>query len=46
MGLVTMAFAPFISLGGIMMSRLAWKVKAGKAMGGTPENKDMRLDPY
>lgn len=46
MGLVTMAFAPFISLGGVMMSRLAWKVKAGKAMGGTPENKDMRQDPY
>ena len=32
MGLVTMAFAPFISLGGVMMSRLAWKVKPGKSM--------------
>lgn len=46
MGLVTMAFAPFISLGGVLMSRLAWKVKAGKAMGGAHENKDMRQDPY
>jgi ABC-type multidrug transport system fused ATPase/permease subunit len=41
MGLVTAAFAPFISLGGIMMSRLAWKVKPGKAMSGA-EAKDMR----
>jgi ABC-type multidrug transport system fused ATPase/permease subunit len=41
MGLVTMAFAPFISLGGVMMSRLAWKVKPGKSM-SAPENKDMR----
>ena len=30
MGLITCAFVPFISLGGIMMSRLAWKTKAGK----------------
>ena len=46
MGLVTLAFAPFISFGGVMMSRLAWKTKAGKGMAGTHENKDMRLDPY
>jgi len=46
MGLVTMAFAPFISLGGVLMARIAWKVKAGKSMSGAHENKDMRQDPY
>ena len=45
MGLVTMAFAPFISVGGVLMSRLAWKVKAGKTIGSV-DNKDMREDPY
>lgn len=45
MGLVTAAFAPFISFGGVMMSRLAWKTKPGKSIGGV-DNKDMREDPY
>lgn len=31
MGLVTLVMVPFVSLGGIMMSRLAWKTKANKA---------------
>jgi ABC-type multidrug transport system fused ATPase/permease subunit len=30
MGLITCLFVPFISLGGVLMSRLAWKTKAGK----------------
>jgi ATP-binding cassette, subfamily B (MDR/TAP), member 1 len=30
MGLITCLFVPFISFGGLMMSRLAWKTKAGK----------------
>jgi len=31
MGLVTMGLVPFVSLGGVMMSKLAWKVKPSKA---------------
>ncbi len=42
MGLITCLFAPFISVGGIMMSRLAWKTKAGK-LNGEEAKKD---DPY
>jgi ABC-type multidrug transport system fused ATPase/permease subunit len=45
MGLVTAAFAPLISFGGVMMSRLAWKAKPGKAVGGI-DNKNMMEDPY
>jgi ABC-type multidrug transport system fused ATPase/permease subunit len=44
MGLVTLAFAPFITLGGILMSRLAWKVKANKA--SNSDGKNMMEDPY
>jgi len=29
LGLVTLGLVPFVSLGGIIMSRLAWKVKPG-----------------
>lgn len=42
MGLITCLFAPFISVGGIMMSRLAWKTKAGK-LNSEEAKKD---DPY
>jgi ABC-type multidrug transport system fused ATPase/permease subunit len=31
MGLVTICLVPFVSLGGIAMSRLAWKTKVNKA---------------
>jgi ATP-binding cassette subfamily B (MDR/TAP) protein 1 len=31
MGLITIGLVPFVSLGGILMSRLAWKVKPSKA---------------
>jgi len=42
MGLITCLFVPFISLGGLMMSRLAWKTKAGKL--NKEESKE--ADPY
>jgi ABC-type multidrug transport system fused ATPase/permease subunit len=44
LGLVTIAFTPFIILGGIMMSRLAWKTKVTKASEGETKNK--MDDPY
>lgn len=44
MGLITLVICPFISLGGIMMSRLAWKTKANKAHG--VENESAQNDPY
>jgi ATP-binding cassette subfamily B (MDR/TAP) protein 1 len=43
MGLVTLCLVPFISLGGIMMSRLAWKTKMTKASSTDKDNQD---DPY
>jgi ATP-binding cassette, subfamily B (MDR/TAP), member 1 len=42
MGLITCLFVPFISLGGVLMSRLAWKTKAGK-INADEAKKD---DPY
>jgi ABC-type multidrug transport system fused ATPase/permease subunit len=42
MGLITCLFVPFISLGGVLMSRLAWKTKAGK-LNADEAKKD---DPY
>jgi ATP-binding cassette, subfamily B (MDR/TAP), member 5 len=44
MGLVTIGFVPFISLGGIMLSRLAWKIKANKA--SNTDAKNEMEDPY
>jgi ATP-binding cassette subfamily B (MDR/TAP) protein 1 len=41
MGLVTLGMFPFITLGGVLMSRLAWKVKPGKSSAGEEIN-----DPY
>lgn len=47
MGLVTLALVPFVSLGGIMMSRLHWKVKSAKAADGMPGvDKSGNVDPY
>lgn len=41
MGLITLGMFPFITLGGVLMSRLAWKVKPGKSSAGEEIN-----DPY
>ena len=40
MGLVTLGMVPFVSLGGVMMSRLQWKTKPG-AIGANEDD-----DPY
>ena len=44
MGLVSILFVPFISLGGIMLSRLAWNTKANKA--SDTDAKNEMEDPY
>ena len=41
MGLVTLALVPFVSLGGIMMSRLQWKTKPSNK-----QDKSQEDDPY
>ena len=43
MGLVTLAACPLVSLGGVMMSRLQWKVKRQSSGAKTEEEKN---DPY
>ena len=41
MGLVTLAMVPFVGLGGVLSSRLAWKVKPGAVSADKMAN-----DPY
>jgi ATP-binding cassette, subfamily B (MDR/TAP), member 1 len=41
MGLITLGMVPFVFLGGVMMSRLAWKVKPGNKT-----EKQKEDDPY
>ena len=42
-GLITIALVPFVSLGGIMMSRIAWKVKVARTTGTEDSQQN---DPY